>query len=76
MVWFLPVTRLIGVEETKGWGVVFFIFNLPSLPNTLICKEKIHLAQGAVRMRKEKLRNGPYDRALCPTPPSAPTSSN
>lgn len=56
MVWFFLLTRLIGEgkQRGRGWVLIYFI-NLPSLPNTLICQEeKIHLAQGAVKMRKEK----------------------
>lgn len=54
MVWFLAVTRLIGEGKQRGRGVGC-LFILTCLPyQILLTIEKIHLAQGAVKMRKEK----------------------
>lgn len=75
MVWFLPVTRLIGRGEIKGQGVGFIIFfNLPSLPNTLYLSRRENPPSSRGSEHEErKVRNGPFNHAL-PPPPASPHS--
>lgn len=65
MVWFLPVTRLMGEGKQMGRGWVLFTF-LTCLPIKYSCQEeKIHLAQGAAKMRKKSEK---WPLWSCPTP--------
>lgn len=54
MVWFLPVTRLMGEGKQRGRGGFYLLLKFAFPIKYSRQEEKIHLAQGAVKMRKEK----------------------
>ena len=53
MVWFLPVTRLMGEGKQRGRGGFYLLLKLAFPIKYSRQEEKIHLAQGAVKMRKK-----------------------